>query len=80
MGIYVYCSNVVIYSTVMCIQYNIVFVMKLVILYVLFVLLCTLMYSVYDMTDTVLGNAGLNAKPIHRYDFIKLKDTIKSYR
>ena len=59
-------------------QYNIVFVMQFVIIYLLILLLCTLMYSVYDMTDTVLGNAGLNAKPIHKYEFIQVKKRIKS--
>ena len=48
----------------MYIQYNIVFTMKLVIVLLLIAVLWVLILCVYDMTDTALGNAGLNVKPI----------------
>ena len=64
------------YGTVY-IQYNIVFTMKFTIS-ILFVLICIYTLSAYDMTDTALGNAGLNAKPIDSAYFTDLQRYLKN--
>ena len=45
-------------------QYNIVFIMKYIIMFIVIAVSCVLMLCVYSITDTALGNAGLNVKPI----------------
>ena len=45
-------------------MYNIVFDIKLAVVFFLVALLCILMRSGYVMTDTTLYNARLNVKPI----------------
>ena len=62
----------------MYIQYSIVFVMQLVILLLLIAVSCILIQSVYDMTDTALGNAGLNAKSIPKFNLHRIKDILSS--
>ena len=48
--------------------------MQLVIMLLLIAVSCILIQSVYDMTDTALGNAGLNAKPIDNNHFERVKE------
>ena len=45
-------------------QYTIVFAMQLVTMLILITIQYKLIQSVYGMTYTALGNAGLNSKPI----------------
>ena len=45
-------------------QYTIVFAIQFVTMLVLTTMSCVPIQSVYGMTDTALGNAGLNSKPI----------------
>ena len=48
--------------------------MKFVIMSLLIAVSYVLIQSVYGITDTVLGNAGLNGKPINTdYDLKKVK-------
>ena len=60
----------------MYIQYNIVFAMQLVIILLLITVACKLMQSMYSMTDTALGNAGMNVKPISYGYLEKVKKII----
>ena len=54
-------------------QYNIVFAMKYIIMLLLIAVSCVLMLCGYSMTDTALGNAGLNVKPIRSCYFEHVK-------
>ena len=58
-------------------QYTIVLVMKFIIT-LLFALSCIHTLNKYSMTDTALGNAGWNTKPILTYLFDDLQEKVES--
>ena len=51
--------------------------MKYIIMLLLIAVSYVLMQSVYSITDTALGNTGLNVKPIHKDYFEQVKDIVE---
>ena len=51
--------------------------MQFVTMLILIAIQYKLIQSVYSMTDTALGNAGLNSKPIFCFDLMQINDIVK---